>query len=131
MLNETLLNHGNINNTMKLARREFGSIKVDKSIQKPRIGIIGEFYLRWHAFSNNNFFEMIEKLGGEILDVVESIGRIALFFISGVTRIFVRPFQADKIIDHTWFIGVKSLFVIILTGTFTGMVQIGHHGDTG
>lgn len=67
MLNTTLLNHGNIHNTMKLARREFDTIKVDKSIQKPRIGIIGEFYLRWHPYSNNNFFEMIENLGGEVV----------------------------------------------------------------
>ena len=64
----------------------------------------------------------IEKLGGATLQVVESIGRIVLFFISGVTRIFVRPIQADKIIDQMWFVGAKSLFVIILTGTFTGMV---------
>jgi len=64
----------------------------------------------------------IEKLGGSTLDLVESIGRIVLFFISGVRHIFVRPFQAGKIIDHTWFIGAKSLFVIILTGMFTGMV---------
>ncbi len=64
----------------------------------------------------------IEKLGGSTLNVVESIGRIVIFFISGVTRIFLRPLQFDKIIDHTWFIGAKSLFVIVLTGTFTGMV---------
>ena len=64
----------------------------------------------------------IEKLGGTTLDMVESIGRIVLFFISGVTRIFVMPFQLGKIIDHIWFIGAKSVFVIILTGTFTGMV---------
>jgi phospholipid/cholesterol/gamma-HCH transport system permease protein len=64
----------------------------------------------------------IEKLGRSTLDLVESIGRIVLFFISGVLRIFVGPFQADKIIDHTWFIGAKSLFVIVLTGMFTGMV---------
>jgi phospholipid/cholesterol/gamma-HCH transport system permease protein len=64
----------------------------------------------------------IEKLGGSTLTLVESIGRFVLFFISGVTCIFIRPLQADKIVDHTWFMGVKSLFVIALTGVFTGMV---------
>jgi phospholipid/cholesterol/gamma-HCH transport system permease protein len=37
-------------------------------------------------------------------------------------NISVLPIQAAKIIDHTWFIGAKSIFVIVLTGLFTGMV---------
>jgi phospholipid/cholesterol/gamma-HCH transport system permease protein len=64
----------------------------------------------------------IEKLGGSTLGLIESIGRIMLFFISGVTGIFRGPFQFDKILEQVWFIGAKSLFVIVLTGTFTGMV---------
>jgi len=64
----------------------------------------------------------IEKLGGAALDGIESIGRIVLFFISGVTRIFVGSFQFDKLLEQTWFIGTKSIFVIVLTGLFTGMV---------
>ena len=66
--------------------------------------------------------KQIENIGGATLDAVTSIGRMTLFFISGVACIFVRPFQLDKIFDHTWFIGAKSLFVIVLTGLFTGMV---------
>ncbi|TFH30841.1 MAG: CoA activase [Promethearchaeota archaeon] len=72
MLCTTLLNHGNIHNTMKLARREFDTIEVDKSIKKPRIGIIGEFYLRWHPYSNNNILDLIERLDGEV--VAPSVG---------------------------------------------------------
>ena len=64
----------------------------------------------------------IERLGGLVLYAIGSLGRITLFFISGLTQVFIRPFQLDKILDHTWFIGTKSLFVIVLTGLFTGMV---------
>ena len=64
----------------------------------------------------------IEKLGNITLDTIESIGRIVLFFLKGATRIFIRPYQLDKVVDHTWFIGAKSVFVILLTGLFTGMV---------
>ncbi len=64
----------------------------------------------------------IEKFGGSILYTIGSLGRITLFFISGLTQVFVRPLQLDKILDHAWFIGAKSLFVIVLTGLFTGMV---------
>ncbi len=67
MIYNTMLTKGNIVNTMKLARREFDSIKTDKSIIKPKIGIIGEFYLRWHPYSNNNIINMIEEMGGEVV----------------------------------------------------------------
>lgn len=45
-----------------------------------------------------------------------------LFFLKGVKNIFILPFQMPKVIEHTWFIGAKSIFVIILTGIFIGMV---------
>lgn len=66
--------------------------------------------------------KFIEKFGEKVIKILESIGRITLFFLTGVMNIFVLPFQWGKIIDHTWFIGTKSIFVIALTGLFTGMV---------
>ncbi|WP_371803690.1 acyl-CoA dehydratase activase [Candidatus Lokiarchaeum ossiferum] len=67
LLNSTVLNKGNVINTMKIARKAFDEIKVDKSIAKPKIGIIGEFYVRWHPYSNSNILQLIEKLGGEVV----------------------------------------------------------------
>lgn len=64
----------------------------------------------------------IEKFGANIIKLLESIGRIVLFLLIGTMNIFVVPFQFNKIIEHTWFIGSKSIFVIGLTGLFTGMV---------
>ena len=66
--------------------------------------------------------KFIEKFGKKILTMAESLGRIILFFLNGVMHIFTLPIQFAKIIDQTWFIGSKSIFVIILTGLFTGMV---------
>ncbi|MBC2704324.1 ABC transporter permease [Desulfobacula sp.] len=66
--------------------------------------------------------KLIEKVGSKIIKLLESIGRIVIFFWTGVMNIFIAPVQFAKIIDHTWFIGSKSIFVIILTGLFTGMV---------
>ncbi|WP_413838196.1 MlaE family ABC transporter permease [Desulfobacula sp.] len=65
---------------------------------------------------------MIEKFGEKTINLLKSFGRIILFCFSGVTNIFTLPFQFAKIIEHMWFIGTKSIFVIILTGLFTGMV---------
>ncbi|MBC8440474.1 MAG: ABC transporter permease [Deltaproteobacteria bacterium] len=64
----------------------------------------------------------IEKFGKKILSLLESMGRAILFFLTGMMHIFTLPVQFAKIIDQTWFIGSKSIFVIILTGLFTGMV---------
>ncbi len=66
--------------------------------------------------------QCIEKIGRNSISQFESTGRIVLFFSIGVLNIFVRPFQLKKIIEHIWFIGSKSMFVILLTGLFTGMV---------
>ncbi|MFH2060442.1 MAG: ABC transporter permease [Pseudomonadota bacterium] len=65
---------------------------------------------------------IIRKIGSKVITLIESSGRITLFFIIGVINIFVGSFQLDKVLDHTWFIGCKSIFVILLTGAFTGMV---------
>lgn len=66
--------------------------------------------------------KLIEKFGEKIIKSLESLGRIVLFFLIGAVNIFIPPFQIGKIIDHTWFIGAKSIFVIALTGLFTGLV---------
>ncbi len=64
----------------------------------------------------------IENIGDFTLRRIESLGRFSIFFVSGLTQIFIPPWQIDKIIDQVWFIGAKSIFVILLTGLFTGMV---------
>jgi phospholipid/cholesterol/gamma-HCH transport system permease protein len=68
------------------------------------------------------FIKSIEKTGEITIRLLESCGRLLIFFATGVIHIFILPVQFAKIIDHTWFIGVKSFFVIVLTGIFTGMV---------
>lgn len=65
---------------------------------------------------------IIENIGSSAISLIESAGRMTLFFLIGVLNIFVLPFQYTKILDQTWFIGSKSIFVILLTGVFTGMV---------
>lgn len=66
--------------------------------------------------------KFLEKIGEKTIKLLNSIGRIVLFFLIGVMNIFILPVQFKKIIDHTWFIGAKSFFVVVLTGLFTGMV---------
>ena len=41
----------------------FTAIKLDHSTQKPRIGIVGEIYVRSHPFANMNIIARLEELG--------------------------------------------------------------------
>jgi phospholipid/cholesterol/gamma-HCH transport system permease protein len=65
---------------------------------------------------------LIEAIGNPFSRHIESTGRFTRFFFAGIRQMPVPPFQFGKIMDQIWFIGAKSLFVILLTGLFTGMV---------
>lgn len=64
----------------------------------------------------------IENIGFWTIERIERTGRIFIFLFKGLLHIFTFPWQILKIIEHTWFIGAKSMVVIMLTGIFTGMV---------
>ncbi len=66
--------------------------------------------------------QLIQAIGSPFSRYIESTGRLTWFFLSGIRQIPVFPFQFGKTMDQIWFIGAKSLFVILLTGLFTGMV---------
>jgi len=40
-----------------------GNVKLDHDVQKPRIGIVGEIYVRSHPFANLNIIARLEELG--------------------------------------------------------------------
>jgi len=65
---------------------------------------------------------MLAGLGRMAITPVQELGRVGIFFFRGVAHLFSFPLQADKLIDQVYFIGMKSVFVICLTGAFTGMV---------
>jgi phospholipid/cholesterol/gamma-HCH transport system permease protein len=65
---------------------------------------------------------LLINLGKHPTEWIQELGRVALFFIKGLVFIFSYPFQIRKILYQISFIGAKSVFVITLTGGFTGMV---------
>jgi len=65
---------------------------------------------------------MLAGLGRMAMAPIQELGRVALFLFHGLIRLFSFHRQADKIVDQIYFIGMKSVFVICLTGAFTGMV---------
>ncbi|MGQ9733056.1 MAG: acyl-CoA dehydratase activase-related protein, partial [Candidatus Zipacnadales bacterium] len=63
---ETLKADADILPAMRRARERFDNVKVDRSEPKPIIGLVGEFYIRANAFSNQTLIERLEDLGAEV-----------------------------------------------------------------
>jgi predicted CoA-substrate-specific enzyme activase len=57
---------GDLPAAMAAARSDFERVPMDRSEPRPVIGVVGEFYVRWSAFSNNRIVDTIESLGGEV-----------------------------------------------------------------
>jgi phospholipid/cholesterol/gamma-HCH transport system permease protein len=66
--------------------------------------------------------DAVQSLGAHTLDRITGLGRTTLFLLQGLLHVFSLPLQVYKVVEHTWFIGMKSMVVILLTGIFTGMV---------
>lgn len=64
----------------------------------------------------------LSALGRFAIQPVQEMGRIAIFFFRSLYHIFTPPLQFAKVVDQVYFIGMKSMFIICLTGAFTGMV---------
>ena len=66
--------------------------------------------------------DVIARLGGSAIRFVEEMGRI--FILSGQCAYwtFRPPFRFRNLFAQMEFVGVKSIFVVTLTGVFTGMV---------
>ena len=56
---------GRAGDTPRMARRLMEAVPVNRSESRPKIGFIGEIYVRGTEFSNNGAIRRIEALGGE------------------------------------------------------------------
>jgi len=72
---------------------------------------------------------MIERVGALILDGMLALGNFVLFLLIAIVYAFLPPFKPRLIIRQIRLIGADSLFLILLIGTFTGMV-LGLQGYT-
>jgi phospholipid/cholesterol/gamma-HCH transport system permease protein len=66
--------------------------------------------------------ELLERLGKMAEDLVTNTGLLALMLFHALIYTFTPPIKLRNIFKQMEFVGVKSLFVVVLTGSFTGMV---------
>lgn len=65
---------------------------------------------------------LLDFIGHGVLRFLEESGRIMILFFKAVTLIFIPPFDVRGLIKQIEEMGVKSIPVVLITGTFTGMV---------
>lgn len=63
-----------------------------------------------------------QKIGSSTIFRIRRIGSLGCFFLTTLFYIFTPPLLIHRVIRQIYFIGVKTILVIILTGLFTGMV---------
>jgi phospholipid/cholesterol/gamma-HCH transport system permease protein len=78
----------------------------------------------------NKILGSVDYVGRSVLGVLEEMGRIVSLFLETMSWMVRPPIRFRLIFRQMEFVGVKSIFVVILTGTFTGMVMAlqGYHG---
>ncbi len=68
------------------------------------------------------YLNIAAPVGRWTIALINKLGNILIFFLHGLSLIFFPPFQLGKIVQQVYFIGAKSVFIVCLTGAFTGMV---------
>jgi phospholipid/cholesterol/gamma-HCH transport system permease protein len=66
--------------------------------------------------------ETIEALGAYILDGILSLGNFLVFLVNSLVYALLPPYKPRLAVRQVRIIGADSLFLILLIGTFTGMV---------
>ena len=64
----------------------------------------------------------ITTLGAALLAEVGQLGKTGTFLGQTLLHSLTPPVKGERVLRQIWFIGWKSMLVIALTGTFTGMV---------
>ena len=64
----------------------------------------------------------IQKFGAFVLDTTPAVGRLTIYMGQVFMWLFRPPFRSRLFFEQMVFMGNKSLFIILLTSSFTGMV---------
>jgi len=66
--------------------------------------------------------KLIEQLGFYVIDVIENLGQVITFMYRFFYWCHRPPYRFQLMFEQIYFVGNKSLFIIILSASFTGMV---------
>ena len=63
--------------------KDFEKIKIDTSLEKPRVGVVGEILIKYHPFGNNFVIDVLEREGAEVV-VPDFMGFIKYFIMNKI-----------------------------------------------
>ena len=78
-------------------------------------------YIESRERFNQAFDGIFKWVWGGIREVIFETGQLTNFGWQGCRKFFERPFRFSELILHMEFVGNKSVIIIALSGTFTGM----------
>jgi len=72
----------------------------------------------------------LHRISSRFLDLIERIGRAGVFLAVGLWSSVTPPYRPMQVLKQLYFIGTRSLFVILIAGLFVGMVVALQFYDT-
>ncbi len=97
---ETLRDRGDLDETLKEARKTFEDVAITANGGKPLVGLIGEIYVRANRFANENAVRQIEALEGEVW--MPPIGEW-LLYVNYTSKRKARDFRRYRHLLHIMF----------------------------
>ena len=83
-----------------------------------------------HTRSMKALVPAMAQAGRRALEVIQDSGRLGLFLLTGLARIAAPPYKLRPVLLQLRFIGARSTLVIVVSGTFVGMVVALQFHDT-
>ena len=69
------------------------------------------------------FYDLVVKIGAPVTELTMALGVFSTFLIHVMAWTFRRPYRWHLLLEQVYFIGNKSVFIVLLTSTFSGMVM--------
>ncbi len=73
---------------------------------------------------------MLNRTLNQLLEFIQGTGRSGLFLINGLWKMVTPPYKLFPVLKQLYFIGARSLLVILISGVFVGMVVALQFYDT-
>ncbi len=71
----------------------------------------------------NYLYRLVESLGATIIESIDGLGEYITFIAHAIFWMFKPPFRFRLLFEQLYFVGNKSIFIVTLAGSFTGMVM--------
>jgi len=94
----------------------------DQGLENSSVDIASLGSLSPAAKHERSMKQFVESIGQWVLDAIEGVGQFSTLFFETLFWALRPPYRFKLLINSMEFVGVGSLFIVLLTGLFTGAV---------